>query len=216
MSAKTACVIGLGSMGMGAAKSLLRAGFDVAGADVSPERCAEFAAAGGKSFAAPAEAARHAEIVFVFVVNDKQTDDVLFGEFGAASVLEKGSVVACCATVPPAFAESNGARIEALGLLALDAPVSGGAAKALSGEMTIMGSGSAAAFEKAEPYLKAIAAKIYRLGGTPGMGSQVKLINQLLAGVHIAAACEAMALGIRIGADPATLHDVISNSAGSS
>jgi L-threonate 2-dehydrogenase len=216
MSKKTACVIGLGSMGMGAAQSLLRNGFDVAGADVSPERRAEFAKAGGRSFTSPAEAARHAEIVFVFVVNDKQTEDVLFGEFGAATVLEKGSVVACCATVPPAFAESNGARIEAMGLLAIDAPVSGGAAKAASGEMTIMGSGSDAAFAKAEPYFKAVAAKIYRLGDRPGMGSQVKTINQLLAGVHIAAACEAMALGISIGADPKVLYEVISNSAGAS
>jgi L-threonate 2-dehydrogenase len=216
MPKSKACVIGLGSMGMGAAQSLLRAGFEVAGADVSAEKRAEFVKAGGASFATPAEAARGAAIVFVFVVNDKQTEDVLFGPSGAIAALEKGSVIACCATVSPDFAEANGANIELAGCLAIDAPVSGGAAKAASGEMTIMASGSDAAFKKAEPYFKAVAAKVYRLGDKPGMGSQVKTINQLLAGVHIAAACEAMALGIRIGADPKTLYDVISNSAGSS
>lgn len=212
----TACVIGLGSMGFGAATSLLRAGFTVHGVDLSETSRTAFIRAGGKAFVSPAEAAKHADIVFVFVVNDRQTEDVLFGEFGAIAALAKAAVVACCATVPPAFAESNGNRITSAGMLALDAPVSGGAAKAATGEMTIMASGAAAAFAKAEPFLKAIAAKVYNLGDKPGIGSQVKMVNQLLAGVHIAAACEAMALGIRIGADPQTLYDVISNSAGAS
>jgi len=98
----------------------------------------------------------------------------------------------------------------------IDAPVSGGAARAGTGELSIMGSGSAAAFRQARTVLDAIAAKVYRLGEAPGMGSKVKMINQLLAGVHIAASCEAMALGIRAGVDPNVLYEVISNSAGSS
>ena len=98
----------------------------------------------------------------------------------------------------------------------IDAPVSGGAARAAKGELSIMASGSKEAFRKADKVLSAIAAKIYQLGDTPGMGSKVKMINQLLAGVHIASACEAIALGIRAGADPKVLYDVISNSAGSS
>jgi L-threonate 2-dehydrogenase len=215
-SPRKVCVIGLGSMGMGAAKSLRRAGFDVAGADVSESQRNAFVATGGRAFATPAEAAHGAEMVFVFVVNDKQTEAVLFGADGALASLAKGSVVACCSTVPPAFAKANGERISAAGMLAIDAPVSGGAAKAADGQMTIMASGSAAAFAKAEVFFAAVAAKVYNLGAEPGMGSQVKTINQLLAGVHIAAACEAMALGMHIGADPKVLFDVISNSAGSS
>ena len=92
----------------------------------------------------------------------------------------------------------------------------GGAARAATGELSIMASGAQSAFRKSKRVLDAIAAKVYRLGDTAGMGSKVKMINQLLAGVHIASACEAIALGIRAGADPKVLYEVISNSAGSS
>ena len=108
------------------------------------------------------------------------------------------------------------ARVAAAGLLFLDAPVSGGAVGARGGSMTVMGSGSPTAFERAGPALEAMASKVWRLGDEPGLGSTVKMVNQLLAGVHIAVAAEAMALGIRAGADPRTLFDVISSSAGSS
>ncbi|HUN46170.1 MAG TPA: L-threonate dehydrogenase [Stellaceae bacterium] len=214
--ASRVAVIGLGTMGYGAAASLLRRGFSVAGCDLRDDIRARFAAAGGDATASPAAAARGAEAVFVFVVNAEQTSAALFGEGGAAQALAPGALVACCATVAPAAAEELGRRIEAAGLLMLDAPVSGGGAKAASGEMTVMASGSVAAFAKAEPFLDAIAAKVYRLGDRPGQGSKVKMINQLLAGVHIAAACEAMAFGLRNGIDPAALFEVISNSAGSS
>jgi 3-hydroxyisobutyrate dehydrogenase len=166
--------------------------------------------------ATPAEGAKGAEIVFVFVVNSEQTDEVLFGQGGAAAALAPGAIVAACATVPPAFAERLGERLAAMRLLMLDAPVSGGAAKAASGEVTIMGAGSPEAFAQAEPFLQAIAARVYRLGDTPGLGSRVKMINQLLAGVHLAAAAEAMALGARVGAKLDQLYEVIVNSAGSS
>jgi L-threonate 2-dehydrogenase len=210
------CVIGLGSMGMGAAVSLLRRGFEVHGVDVSESRRTEFAAAGGCSHVRPSAAAQDASVAFIFVVDDAQTQDVLFGENGAAPVLPKGAVAVCCATIPPEAAVALGKRLLDAGLLMIDAPVSGGAAKAAQGQMTIMASGAPEAFAKAESCLKAIATKIYRIGDRPGMGSRVKMINQLLAGIHIAAACEAMALGIKAGADPHVLYEVISNSAGSS
>ena len=107
-------------------------------------------------------------------------------------------------------------RLESRGLLMLDAPVSGGFMAARAGTMTVMASGTPAAFERAQPVLDAIGSKIWRLGDTVGPGSTVKMVNQLLAGVHIAAAAEAMALGIRAGADPQTLYDVITTSAGNS
>ncbi|MGA9865940.1 MAG: NAD-binding protein, partial [Acetobacteraceae bacterium] len=92
----------------------------------------------------------------------------------------------------------------------------GGRAGAEAGTMTVMGSGAPAAFARAQPVLDAIAGKVFRLGEAAGIGSTVKMVNQLLAGVHIAAAAEALALGIRAGADPRTLYDVIAVSAGNS
>ncbi|MCK6450531.1 MAG: NAD-binding protein [Alphaproteobacteria bacterium] len=211
-----ACVIGLGSMGYGAAASLLRAGKRVRGVDVRPDVLQRFAGAGGVPAATPEEGARGAAVLFTFVVNADQTEEVLFGPNGAAATLGRGGVVVACATVPPLFAEKLSERLGAMGVLMLDAPVSGGAAKAEAGEMTIMASGPQEAFARAQPFLDAIATKVYRLGDKPGTGSRVKMVNQLLAGVHIAAAAEAMALGMRAGIDGKVLYEVISNSAGSS
>ena len=108
------------------------------------------------------------------------------------------------------------ARLATLDILYLDAPISGGAAKASSGEMTMMTSGRPEAYAAVGSLLDAMAAKVYRLGDQAGAGSKVKIINQLLAGVHIAAAAEAMALGLRAGVDPAALYEVITHSAGNS
>jgi 3-hydroxyisobutyrate dehydrogenase len=152
----------------------------------------------------------------ILVVNAQQTEAVLFGEAGAAARLPPGAVVIASATVAPEFAEALGARLGEMGLALIDAPVSGGAAKAAAGQMSVMAAGSPAAFARCEALFQAICARLYRLGEQPGQGSKVKMINQLLAGVHIAAAAEAMALGLKAGCDPQALFEVISNSAGSS
>ncbi len=212
----TVGVIGLGSMGGGVAKSLLRKKFETHVFDVRAEVVKAFVAQGAKAAATPAALGGACDVVVVLVVNAEQTEKVLFGEQGAAAAMKKGAVVVSSATLAPDVAENLGTRLAERGLLMIDAPVSGGAAKAASGEMTIMASGAPEAFAKCDKVFEAIAAKVYRLGDRPGPGSKVKMINQLLAGVHIAAACEAMALGIRAGADPKTLYEVISNSAGSS
>jgi len=209
-------IIGLGSMGMGVARTLLSKGFPTHAFDIRAKARNAFATAGGTAHRSPAEMAAECDIVIVLVVNAKQTDEVLFGKNGAASALKPGGVVIASATVAPEIATSLGEQLGALDLLMLDAPVSGGAARAAKGELSIMASGEQKAFRKAKPVLDAIAVKVYRLGDSPGMGSKVKMINQLLAGVHIASACEAIALGIRSGADPDVLYEVISNSAGSS
>lgn len=209
-------VIGLGAMGLGVARSLLRAGFRVHACDVRESVLDAFAAEGGMRCATPAELGAHCEVVVTLVVNAAQTESVLFGEHGAVAAMRPGAVVISSATVAPEFAAQLGARVEAAGLLMLDAPVSGGAARAASGEMTMMTSGPAAAYAACEDVLAAMAGKVYRLGETYGAGSKVKIINQLLAGVHIAAAAEAMALGLREGVDPDALYDVITHSAGNS
>lgn len=213
---KNVGVIGLGAMGMGVARSLLRAGFRTHACDVRREVLAAFAAEGGVACATPAELGAACEVVLTLVVNAQQTEGVLLGEQGAAGAMRAGSVVIASATVAPEFAESLAARLAAMGIGMIDAPVSGGAAKAASGQMTVMAAGTPEHFAKVEDVFKAIAQKVYRLGDGPGAGSKVKMINQLLAGVHIAAAAEAMAMGIRAGADPAVLYEVICNSAGSS
>ena len=145
-----------------------------------------------------------------------QTEDVLCGFGGGAAAMKKGAVYVLCSTVDPHWSITLETRLAELGLLYLDAPISGGAARAASGEMTMMTSGAAAAYAKADPVLDAMAAKVYRLGNSAGAGSKVKIINQLLAGVHIAAAAEAMALGLREGVDAAALYEVITHSAGNS
>ena len=203
MSKPSVGVVGLGSMGGGVAKSLLRADFPVRVCDVRPAVVQSFVDSGAIGCATPAELGAACDVVIVLVVNAEQVDAVLFGENGAAPAMRSGSVLVMSVTVAPDYAVRLAARLAERGILMIDGPVSGGAAKAATGEMTVMGSGPPEAFAKCEGVLSAIAQKVYRLGDAPGTGSKVKMVNQLLAGVHIAAAAEAMALGIKAGADPA-------------
>jgi putative dehydrogenase len=150
------------------------------------------------------------------VVNAHQTEDVLFGAEGAAGAMKPGSVFVMCSTVDPNWSIALEERLQALGIHYIDAPISGGAAKAASGQMTVMSSARPEAYAKAGTLLDAMAGKVYRLGDKAGVGSKVKIINQLLAGVHIAAAAEAMALGLREGVAADALYEVITHSAGNS
>ncbi|MCA1326378.1 L-threonate dehydrogenase [Herbaspirillum sp. alder98] len=214
--ARNVGVIGLGAMGYGVASSLLRAGFNVHAFDVRAEALNKFAAAGGVASASPAELGAAVDVVITLVVNAAQTEEVLFGDKGAVHGLKPGSVVISSATVAPEFSVALAQRLAQQGLLLLDAPVSGGAARAASGEMTMMTSGPAEVYAKVDDVLKGMAGKVYRLGEAHGIGSKIKLINQLLAGVHVAVTAEAMALGLREGVDPAALYEVITHSAGNS
>lgn len=209
-------VVGLGAMGLGMAGSLRRAGYQVHVCDARAGVAAAFEAGGGVACASPAEIATRCEVIVCVVVNAAQTENVLFGEQGAAAAMKPGSLFVMCSTVDPNWSVALEARLTELGLLYLDAPISGGAAKAASGQMTMMTAGRPEAYARAGAALDAMAAKVYRLGDSAGNGSKVKIINQLLAGVHIAAAAEAMALGLRAGVDPAALYEVITHSAGNS
>jgi putative dehydrogenase len=212
-------LIGLGAMGGGMAQSLRRAGFALNVYDVRAEAARAFAMDGGNACATLAELGEKSEVVVCVVVNAAQTEAVLFGADGApgcAASMKPGSVFVMCSTVDPNWSIALEARLAEKGILYIDAPISGGAAKAASGEMTMMTAGSPEAYAKAGAALDAMAAKVYRLGDKAGAGSKVKIINQLLAGVHIAAAAEAMALGLREGVDAAALYEVITHSAGNS
>jgi putative dehydrogenase len=214
--AMKAGVIGLGAMGAGIAQTLRRAQFDVHVFDVRADAVQAFAREGGTACATAAQLAAACEVVVSAVVSAAQTDEVLFGAGAAAAAMKKGSAFMMCSTVDPGWSSALEGRMAERGLLYLDSPMSGGAAKAASGELTMMTSGRPEAYAKCQPVLDAMAARVYRLGDRAGAGSKVKTIHQLLAGVHIAAAAEAMALGLREGVDPQALYDVISNSAGNS
>ena len=216
----TVGLIGLGAMGSGMAQSLRRAGHTVHVFDVRPEAAQAFAKDGGVACASLAELGAACDVVISVVVNAAQTEAVLFGaegsDSGCAAHMKPGSVFVMCSTVDPNWSVALEARLEGMGLRYIDAPISGGAAKAASGQMTMMSAGKPEAYALAEPFLNAMAGKVYKLGNKAGAGSQVKIINQLLAGVHIAAAAEAMALGLREGVDAAALYEVITHSAGNS
>jgi L-threonate 2-dehydrogenase len=216
MMQTVAGVIGLGAMGKGIAQSLRRAGYAVRVFDVRAEATEAFAQEGGVACASPADLATACDVVVSVVVNAAQTEQVLFGPQGCAAAMRAGSVFVMCSTVDPNWSIQLEKRLADLGLLYIDAPISGGAVKAANGEMTMMTAGTPAAYAVAEPVLQAMAGKVYKLGDSAGAGSKVKIINQLLAGVHIAAAAEAMALGLREGVDPAALYEVITHSAGNS
>ncbi len=203
-------------MGRGMAGSLRRCAHEVHVFDVRPEAARDFAKEGGVAHSSPAEVARACEVIISVVVSAAQTEEVLFGGNGAAAAMRPGSVFVMCSTVDPRWSIDLESRLASLGLLYLDAPISGGAARAASGEITMMTAGRAEAYVKCGGALDSMAARVYRLGDRAGPGSTVKIVNQLLAGVHIAAGAEAMALGIRAGADPAALYEVITHSAGNS
>lgn len=208
--------VGLGSMGLGMAKNLLKHGHKVIGVDPSATAREAFVAAGGTTEATPAAAAKTADVVVVAVVNAQQVEAVLYGEGGAVATLREGGLVVQCATCPAAFIRTLDERLATTGHALLDAPMSGGRARAESGELTFMASGNAGAFATAESILSATSAKVFRLGDKAGIGSLVKTVNQLLAGVHIATAAEAMALAAKAGADTRAVYEVISASAGNS
>lgn len=212
---KQVAVIGLGSMGYGVALSILRAGHTVHGYDIAPAQMERFRADGGAPGALE-EVARKLDAVVVVVLNAAQTESVLFGENGVVPNLRAGAVVLSCATVPPDFARDMEARCGECGVLYLDAPISGGSVKAAEGQLSVMASGTPEAFAAARPVLGATAETVFELGDSAGAGSAMKAVNQLLAGVHIAAMAEALTFGMTQGVAPQQFLEVISKCAGSS
>jgi 3-hydroxyisobutyrate dehydrogenase len=209
-------VIGLGNMGYGSATSMLKAGIAVRGCDLDAGQRARLEADGGKAFDKASNAVAGCRAAFIFVVNNAQAETVLFGDDGIVGALPESAVVINCVTVPPPYAESAAERVIEAGFGYLDAPVSGGATGAAEGQMTIMASGAMESFGTVSDCFDAIAKRVYRMSDTPGDGSRMKAVNQLLAGVHIVSACEALTFGIKSGLDPNAMFDVISNSAGNS
>lgn len=201
-------VIGLGRMGAGMAQNLMRRGFRLSGYDVDPTTVERFAAGGGRFAADPAEAAWDARFLLLMVLNAAQVEEVLYAA-GALEALAPDAVVICCSTVPPAFSVETEGRVEASGRLYLDAPVTGRVQGAEDGTLTVLASGSDAAFAAAEPLLAAVAGVVHRLGERAGAASTAKLVNQLLVGTHLAVAAEAVELCKRLEVSTDVLFEVI-------
>jgi 3-hydroxyisobutyrate dehydrogenase len=195
---------------------LVTSGFAVTGYDINPAAMERLRQAGGQTAASAAAAAAEAHLLVTIVASSQQVEEVLFGDTGALTTLTAGSTIMVCSTVPPDYMQALGQRLQERGFELLDAPVSGGVTGAANGTLTVMASGSAAAFEACEPLLPILTAKQYRLGNVPGHGSICKVINQLLVGVHHAVTVEAMALAARVGADLEAVYEVIANSSGAS
>ena len=211
---KTA-LIGLGAMGLGMARNILAADIALRGFDLSAKALDTFTAFGGIACDSAASAAAGCDAVMLMVVDAAQTRTILF-DAGAAEVMRPGGVVVITSTISPADARDIAGRLDEMGLMTIDAPVSGGQVGAEAGTLTIMASGADAAFDLARPMLSAIAGKVYRLGTENGAGATYKVVHQLAAGVNLAAAAELMALGAKAGCDPATLFEIVNRSAGNS
>ncbi|MFO1217916.1 MAG: NAD(P)-dependent oxidoreductase [Burkholderiaceae bacterium] len=210
--------VGLGAMGAPMARQLVRSGHAVRGFDVRHDALRDLVQAGGQAAASAADAAHDAELLWLMVVSGDQAEQVLFdgGDGGAAAALPRGAIVVAACTQAPAQAMRTAERLAAMGLAMLDAPVSGGVKAAAAGTLTIMASGEAAVFDRARPVLQALGKNVFDVGRRVGLGSTAKMVNQLLCGVHIAAAAEALHVAERAGVPLQTMIDIIAQSAGSS
>lgn len=210
---KNISVIGLGSMGFGIAQSLIRSGYNVYGQDKNTVQHKKLIEEGGLDAEIPFG---DLDAVIIVVLNEAQTRDIIFGEEGIAEKLKKDTLVIVCTTVSPNFAKEMATACENKELLYLDAPISGGSIKSSQGKLSYMVSGSKNALVAAKPILDSTSETVFEFGEVVGSGSAMKAVNQMLAGVHIAAMAEAITFGITQGIEPERFLEVISKCAGSS
>ena len=210
---KNILVVGLGSMGFGIAQSLIRAGYSVFGQDKNPKQQKRLIEEGGYDKNIPFN---DLQAVIIVVLNEKQTKETIFGENGLSEKLKKNTLIMVCTTVAPDFAKEMASSCNDNGLLYLDAPISGGSKKSAEGKLSYMISGSQNACEVAKPILDCTSETVFEFGEHVGSGSAMKAVNQMLAGVHIAAMAEAITFGITQGIDPKRFLEVISKCAGTS
>ncbi|MFS8085523.1 MAG: NAD(P)-dependent oxidoreductase [Acidobacteriota bacterium] len=209
-------IIGVGAMGGAMARRLLHHGYRVIVRDIIAERAETLAKLGAVPAASAAEVARQARIILTVVVDAQQTDDVLFGAAGVAAAAARGTVVVMCSTVAPAYAAGLPGRLASHGIAAVDAPISGGPQRAEAGTLSMMAAAAPETIECVLPVLEALATRLFRVGARAGDGSAMKIVNNMLAGINLAASAESMALAERLGMDLQLVHDVICASSGGS
>ncbi|CAO1629726.1 unnamed protein product [Parajaminaea phylloscopi] len=209
--------IGLGNMGAGMAAQLATKSFDVTGFDLRQEPVQELVKAGGRPSTSAAEAAKGKDVLIIMTINDIQARAILFGA-GALEVLAQGAIILLTSTISPesarAIAEDIANKRPDVGFV--DAPVSGGTPGASTGTLTLMASGSKGHFEKVKPALDAMGTKVFHVGDKIGQGESMKAINQVLCGVHLVAAAEALSMAKATGIDPALALEIVQGSAAAS
>jgi 3-hydroxyisobutyrate dehydrogenase len=208
--------IGLGAMGAPMAACVARAGHQVKAYDINPAAAGALAGDGVVPAATTAEAAQGVDVLALMVATPGQVEAVLFGEGAAADALARGAVVLVMATVGPSAVEAWAERLAPAGVTVVDAPVSGGVARAAAGDLLMMVSGAPEALATAQPLLDAMARTAPVVGDRPGDGQKVKLVNQLLCGVHIAVAGEALAFAESLGLDAGDTWEVLRHGAAAS
>ncbi|MEP6738997.1 MAG: NAD(P)-dependent oxidoreductase [Caldimonas sp.] len=209
-------IIGIGNMGLAMALRLRDLGRVVHVRDIDSAREAMAVAAGAVVEASTAALARRCALLIVAVVDAAQCEAVLFGAGGASVSLPRGGCVMLCPTIAPASTVSIAARLEALGIDCIDAPMSGGPARARAGSMSLMVACADAIFERHRDVIGQLSSRVFRVGTRIGDGARNKLVNNLLAAVNLAGAAEALALAERVGLDIGRTLDVIEQSSGQS
>lgn len=212
----TVGIVGVGNMGGGMAQRLLACGWQVAVCDLDPARAQFLEEKGAVQRATPGLCAMDSVATIVCVVDAGQTETVLFGADGIAQTARPGSAVLLCPTIAPQDTESFAARLSRCGLHPIDAPMSGGPQRAMEGTMSLMVACADAVFEANRALLETLSCKMFRVGARCGDGARTKLVNNLLAGINLAGAAEALALARRMGLDPARTLDVMEQSSGQS
>lgn len=211
--------VGIGNMGFGMAARLLEGGWPVQVCDLDPQRCADAAALGATVHATPAAVARALPaggLLVVAVVDAAQCHDVMWGPDGAAAALQPGQAVMWCPTIGPDEVQTLAERLATQGVHSIDAPMSGGPARARTGTMSLMVAGAAAVVDRHAHVLAQLAQPVFRLGERVGDGARTKLVNNLLAGINLVGAAEVLALAGQMGLDLGQTLDVIEQSSGQS
>lgn len=205
-------VIGVGDMGSGLARNLIKNGYVVKGLDLKPDRMQALVEMGGIAGTSPADVGASSHAVFVMVMTGDEAKSVILGDGGLVSHLPKGGAVILSATIKPREAREIGAAMEGSGIHLIDTPVSGGFPGAQNGTLTMMAAAPDAVLDAFAPVMQAVSANIHRVGTKPGDGQTVKACLQSLIGAQFSATFEAAALAAKAGVSGQVLLDVFSTS----
>ena len=205
-------VIGLGDMGSGLAKNLIKNGFETIGIDLLETRMKAFVEMGGTAAQDIAAVAQKAQAVYVMVMSGAEAKNIILGENGLVANMAPGGTVLLTATVKPAEAREIGAAMQGSGIALIDSPVSGGYPGAQGGTLTLMAAGSDEALQKNLTVMQAVSGSIHRVGTNPGEGQTVKACLQSLIGSIFSATFEAAALAAKAGVSGEILYNVFSTS----
>lgn len=214
-SSTTVGLIGTGKMGRPMALNLIKAGYAVVVHNRSQDSVNALVGAGATNGGSPKGVAEHADVIITSLPDPSAVRDVYLGDDGLVSNARDGQVYIDTSTVDPELSRELASKLTDKGAGFLDAPVSGGVAGAEAGSLTVMIGGDEATLDKARDVLSVIGQNLHLVGG-PGSGTIVKLANQLLVGINMAAVAEALVLGVKAGADPRKMLEVLTTSFGSS